>query len=79
MGDGAVFKQVDPLPGAKGHFAMDDGNGEAGVGEGRADVGGHVVGAFQGVAIVLARFRDEALEEVAEVEGDVGVGVLLDH
>ena len=43
----------------------------------RPDVRSHIVGAFDGVTEVFAGFGHQAFEEVAEIEGYVRVGVLL--
>ena len=48
-------------------------------GERGADVRGHVVGAFGGVAYTRSSFGHQALEKSVEVEHDIGIGILLNH
>jgi hypothetical protein len=74
----AMLPEVDGLPGAEGGAAVEDGEGESRRGEGCADVGGHVVRAFGGVAVEAVAVRDEAIQEVLQVGEDLRVGVLLD-
>lgn len=40
---------------------------------------GHIVGSFSGMPEAFIVFGNEALEEIAHVEGNVGVGILLNH
>lgn len=40
---------------------------------------GHVVRAFDGMAVALLALRNEAFEEIAEVERYIRIGVLLNH
>src|SRR5262245_49647175 len=46
---GAVLEDVEALPGSERHAAVRDGDGDAGLGERGANVGGHIVGPFGGV------------------------------
>jgi hypothetical protein len=75
----AMFPDVNALPGAEGHTAAADGNGEVDGGQGGADVSGHVVVAFGGVDEHAVAVGDEAGEESFEVAADVGIGVFLDE
>lgn len=78
MRSAAVFEQVETLPRAEGHMAVNDRNRERCMRQGRADVRRHVVGPFERVPIVFRVFGDQAFEEIAQVERHVGVGILLD-
>lgn len=40
---------------------------------------GHVVRSFRRVPIILLVFGDQLLEEVAQIERDIGVGIFLNH
>lgn len=75
---GAVFPQINALPGAEGEVAAHDGDGDAGGGQCGLDVRGHVVGAFAGVGVERVVLGDEAAEPGFEVAFRAGVGVLLD-
>jgi hypothetical protein len=79
VGVGAVFPEVEALPGAEGHFAVVHGDGEVDGGQRGADVGGHIVIAFGGVDEEGIAIANEAGEEGFEVAADVGVGVFLDE
>jgi len=74
-----MFPDVNALPGAKGHGAVADGNGEVDSRQGGADVGGHVVVAFGGVDEHAVAVRDETGEEGFKVAADVGVGIFLNE
>lgn len=78
MGGGTVLEEIDALPGAEGEMAGEERDGKMDAGEGGADVGGHVVGAFEGVDVVAGGFGGQAFEVADEVGLDVGVGVFLD-
>ena len=85
----AMFKNINALPRSKYHAALFHGYGELCEGESGADVGGHVVRAFDGVAVEARIFGHEALEESVEVvdyvrvciflDGEGGGGVLHEH
>ena len=45
LGPGPVLPEIDGLPGAEQQPPSSERQGEGGAGEGRADVGGHVIGA----------------------------------
>ncbi len=45
LGPGPVLPEIDGLPGAEQQPTSSKRQGEGGAGEGRADVGGHVIGA----------------------------------
>jgi len=42
----AVLEEVQPLPGTESELSRDDRDAQAGMRKSRADVGGHVIGAF---------------------------------
>ena len=74
-----MFPNIDALPGAEGHEAFADGNGEVDGGEGRADVSGHIVVAFGGVDEHGVAVRGDAGEESFKVAADVRVSIFLDE
>ena len=77
VGDAAVLEKVDTLPGPQGQAPLVEGDGKLRLGEGGADVGGHVVGTLDGVAVPGGVFGHEAGKEVVQVADHVGIGVLL--
>ena len=64
VGVGAVFPEVDALPGAEHHRATGDGDAEADTGQRGADVRGHVVVALIIVFINRVGVGGEAREAV---------------
>ena len=74
-----MFPQVDRLPGTEGERAADDRDREARRGQGRLDVGRHVVRSLGVVPVQSAAFGHEPVEECLEVAPYVRVRVLLDH
>jgi hypothetical protein len=74
-----MFKNIQALPGAQRHSPADQGNGETRLCERGANVRGHIIVAFCCMAIFGITLRRQPFEEIAQVEDDVGVGVLLDH
>ena len=88
LGPGPVLPEIDSLPGADQQTPASEGQGEGGAGEGRADVGGHVIRAFVVVA-VRAQFAPTAdrshpllghqgLEVGGQIHQHPRVGVLVD-
>ncbi len=73
-----MFEQEKTLPGAEGHFSVDDGDDFGGSGQCHADVGRHVVWAFVGVDEVWGVLGDEVVEEVVEVGASGGVRIFHD-
>ncbi len=73
----AELAQVDSLPCAEVEAATGDGYGDARAYERSFGVGGHVVGAFEGVEVIWLALSDEAVENAFEVGAHVGVGVLI--
>src|ERR1700735_1429264 len=59
----AMLEQVDRLPGTKAEPPVDDGNGQMDLGEGGAQVRGHIVRAFVVVLIERCILGNKALEE----------------
>ena len=51
LAPGPVLPEIDRLPGAEQQPPSSERQGEGGAGEGRADMGGHVIGALVVVAI----------------------------
>ena len=56
-----------------------DGDRQLRLREGGTDVRSHVVRPFGGMAVEAGIFGNQALKEIAEIGGNVGVGILLDH
>ena len=79
MGVGAVFPDVDALPGAELQAASAKGDAEVDGGQGRAHVGGHVVGPLAGVVVDGVSVRHQPREEAVEIGPHVGVRVFLDE
>ena len=75
----AELTQEDALPGAQVEAAVGDGNGDGGPDHGRFDVGGHVVGAFDGVPEEGHILRYDVVEDALEVRPYVGVGIFVDR
>lgn len=75
MGCAAVFKEEDTLPSSEDHVAFGDRDDFACAGECHADVGGHVVGALESVAVTVGVFGDQALEEFFQITRRGGVCV----
>src|SRR5262249_44948051 len=78
MGGRAMLEQVDALPGSERHPAAAHRYGKLGQGESRPDVSGHIVGAFDGVAVKGIILRHPPAEEGVEGMHDVRVGIFLD-
>ena len=79
MRRGAVFPDVDALPGAEGEFTVHDGEAQVHRGQRGADVRGHVVAALAGVLEERVAIRGEPGEEALQVAADFRVGVFLDE
>ena len=74
----AVFAEIDSLPGAEVEVAFGDGDGDAHAAQDGLGVGGHVVGAFEGVLIAGQVFGHEAIEDGLHIDSHIGVTVLVD-
>ena len=74
----AVLEQVDALPGAEHGPAIGDRDRQAGRGQRRTKMGGHVVGAFVVMLVPIAFWRD-AGEVALDVAARSGGGILLDQ
>jgi len=72
-----VLEDIQALPGAKRHAFRNQRNGKAGLSQSGPYVRSHIVGTFDCVAIVLLVFRDEPLEEIAQIQRHIGIGVFL--
>ncbi len=75
----SMLEQVNALPGPQGEFPMYDRNRKLHAGQGRADMGGHVIGAFIHMPIPIRVLRRQAIEERLEVGANVPRGVLLNE
>ena len=78
VGTSAVFEDIEALPSPERERTVDYGNRERRTSEGGADMRGHVIWTFGGVTEPFAVFRNKLFEEIAQVEGNVGIGILLD-
>ena len=78
VGVGAVFPEVDALPGAEHHRATGDGDAEADTCQRGADVSGHVVVAFIIMLINRIGVGSKAGEDRLKVGAHARVGVFLD-
>ncbi len=72
----AVLKQINTLPGPQSELAMQDRNRKLHAGQGRTDMGGHVIGAFVGVPIFAVLGR-QTVEKCLEIGANVPRSVLL--
>lgn len=73
-----MLEEKDTLPGAEGHFSVDDWDHFAGSGERHANVTGHVIGTFVGVSEPGSVFGHEAFEKFFEVMTGFRVGIFHD-
>ena len=74
----AVLVQIDALPGSEYGTTAGDWNRKAGLGEGRANVGRHVVRSFYTVAIESRISGNQSPEKVLQIMAHIRVGILLD-
>lgn len=74
----AVLPQIETLPGSQNEATVGDRNLLGGARDRRADMGGHIVGAFRVVDIAAAVLGDKLGEEIIQVAQHIGVGVFLD-
>ena len=79
MGRGAVFEQVDALPGAQAELAMINGDTQAGVRQHGAHMRGGVVGSLQGMANPCLAFGDQVLQKSLQVFPGGRIVVFTDH
>jgi len=79
MGTVAVLPDIDALPGSQNRSSPGNWNRELCLGERRADVRGHIVRPFRGMAVEPLIFRNQPPEELLQVMDDVWIGVFLDH
>ena len=75
----AVFEQVDSLPGPEQQAAAGEGNGQRNAGQQRTRMGGHVVVAFEIVAIARIAIGRPALQQRFEVAAHRRIGVFGDR
>lgn len=74
---GTMLKNINILPDAESQFPIDQGNADLGLGEGGADVGGHVVGTLRGMAVIGIILPHQAAEIIIQIVQHIRVGVLL--
>jgi len=72
-----VFPEKYPLPGPQGQLATDHGDGEAAGGEGRLDMGGHVIRSFHRMGVQGIAFLDQSAKPVLQIVPGSGVGIFL--
>ena len=88
LGPGAVFPEVDGLPGAEHQLAVLKAEAQAGTGESGADVGWHVIGPLVVVAVGAQRAlaadrpcalpRHQSPQVGRQVSQHPGIGVFID-
>ena len=78
-GRGAVFPQINPLPRSQREPPVANRNGKIHRRQRRADVRGHVVIAFGGMAEQRVAVRREPREKSVQIAAHVGIGVFLDQ
>ena len=79
MRRGAVLEEINALPRAERHAPILHRNGKLRGRQRRADVRGHVVGAFDGVPVKPIVLGHHAAEERVEIGLDIGVGIFLNQ
>jgi len=72
-----VFPEKNSLPGAQCQSATDHGDGEVAGGEGRFDMGGHVVRSFHRMGVQSIAFFDQPAKPAFQIVPGSGVSVLL--
>lgn len=72
----AVFAEVDTLPGSQGGSAFADGDGNAAAEHAGFHMGGHVIGAFDGMD-VGERFGDGMVHSSLEIGPHIGIGIFI--
>src|ERR1700743_2077144 len=72
-----MLEQINTLPGPQSEVALQDRHWELHAGRRRADVCGHVVGAFVCVPILAGVLRRQAIEKCLQIAANVRRGVLL--
>ena len=77
MGPSTVLPEIDRLPGAQGKSSRFDAEAEGLTGERRADVGGHVIGAFVVVAVPTGFGHDDP-HPIGEILKNPRIGVFID-
>ena len=74
-----MFEQVDALPRAQRHASMFDRYGKLHLGEGRAQMRGHVVGSFGVVFVAGEVFGRERAEVGFQIASHRWIGILLNE
>ena len=73
-----MLEHIKPLPGAQRQLALVQRNAQRGLRQRRADMRGHVVRPFGGVAEVRAAVRQLG-EEILQILLHIGIGIFLDQ
>jgi hypothetical protein len=77
MGMRAVLKDVKALPCSESESSRNKRDRQARLRERRADVRCHIVRAFSPMTKVLVILGNQPLEKIAQIERNVGIGILL--
>ena len=79
----AMLEEIDALPGAQCQCAVLHGDAERHRHHRGFDMGGHVIETFVGVGQIghrrIGRWRDQAVEEIAQVGLHFGIGIFLNE
>src|SRR5436190_6685911 len=79
MGMGAVFPQINPLPGAERQFSTRNRNRDVYGGQRRPNVRGHIIFTFLGVFENRIPVRDEPRKKAFEIAPHFRISILLDN
>ena len=74
-----MFEHVQVLPGTQRHSSADHRNGKTRLRERGTDVRGHIIVALRRVPIPGISLRREPFKEIAQIEYNVRVGILLNQ
>ncbi len=77
MGRTPVLEQINTLPSPQSEAPLQDRNRKLHPGQDRADVRGHVIGAFVGVPILSGILRRQTVEKRLEIGANIWRGVFL--
>lgn len=74
-----MFPKINALPGAEAEAGISKGNGKINGRESGADMSGHIILAFGGVAKQRIAIRNQAREKTLEILANSWVRVFLDQ
>ena len=75
----SMLEHEDPLPRAQGQAAVDNGNGKLDLGEGGANMGRHVIRAFDDVPVVAVSLGHESAEKLIQIAEHGRIRVFLNQ